>query len=248
MKKLIVPLLVLLIFFFFTPVPQAYAAGIAFDAYAQAGDGSFSSLTATLTVGSNANRVVFACVEGTTAASDRITGVTYTKGGVQVAMTLIAHSQGASTRWVSLWYGVNPDSGSNSIIAASSPTDIIGIATDDYSGVNQLMKYAPVATDASTSGSFSSAVIAQSVTTIQDNSWAVLCDHGPGTFTPATGTTLRGQDSNGYGLSDTNAVVHPAGSVTLGTTNSSNWTVEMASFSPAASAVVIQPLWPFFGF
>ena len=156
-------------------------------------------------------------------------------------MTLIGHIKGASGRWVSLWFGINPDSGSISITAASSPTDIIGIADASYTGVNQSMKYVPTATDASTTGSFTSSAISQSVTTIQDNSWAMLCVHG-NTLSGGANTTVRVANANGYGIGDTNAVVHPAGSVTLASSNSSNWSVVMASFSPVFVApAVIGP-------
>lgn len=221
---------------------QAFAA-IAFDAANSVGDGSFSSRSVTLTVSSSANRVVFACVEGTTQSTDRITSVTYLMGGVATNMTLASHSKGAGARWTSLWYGIAPDSGSNTITANSNPADIIGVAVASYTGVNQSMKYVPTATDATSSNSVTSGIASGSVTTISDNSWVLMCAHGT-TLSGGQAGTLRVANVNGYGIVDSNSAKTPPGSVTVSSNPSSNWTIEIASFSPAASvsSFLLPPL------
>ncbi len=155
--------------------------------------------------------------------------VSVTLGGQ--TMTLIDKVVGSADRYGYLLYLVNPPSGSQHLIITFGSSHVIGRVISYYGGVKKTGQ--PDAFNHNVANTTTS--LSTSVTTVADNCWLVAYgksnsgDPGAG-----AGTTQR-QSQSGFGIFDSNGVIHPAGTGTLVITAGGSTTIGcvMASFSPA---------------
>lgn len=214
---------------------------IAFVAAADLGNngGATNSLTAAYTVGSGSDRLLVVVAVGDVAnGADDVTGVTYatvamTRGSVEVTTGSVY-----LTRFVYTYYLLNPAAGSNNVVISCTSNHFLIAVAADYTGVKQSGQ-----PDATANNVHISSIITQlttSITTTQDNSWAVLGSSGYGGDLPptaGTGTILRisGAVYGTPGLFDSNGVITPAQAFSM-TTNQPGSTQGMrhaiTSFSP----------------
>lgn len=212
---------------------------IAFNAAADGGNngGSSTSLTFAYTCSSGSNRLLAVNVLGD--VTDNITGVTY--NGVSMTLAAKLTPTGPDTpRWVYLFFLLAPATGSNNVIISANTTAYILAGAADYTGVNQTGQ--PDATTTHT-GSGSIMNLTSTITTVADNSWAILAEEGGGGLPPTfdVGTTRRSFDAafNTWGLFDSGGPITPAGSYTMKTDRglASNTILHViASFSPSGVA------------
>lgn len=207
---------------------------IAFDA----------ATNSTFTTGTNSflhtcggsNRILFVgTIDGTGAGS--ISNVTY----AGVAMTNIYNYNflfGSAN--LSLWYLINPASGSNTVSASGAGSINCALATS-YTGVKQSGQ-----PDAINFNNSSGSSVSTSVTTIADNCWIIALGEikSDTSCTAGSGFTFRIQGNNSggnnlqLGFEDTNGPIHPPG-VTTTAMNfgaSTDNTIAAVSFSPALSS------------
>ncbi len=243
MKKLLLSLL--LVFSLFVAPLTSFAA-IAFDS--AGGENKVDSgltISYSQTVGSGSDRILFSCVTDQSGISTNVSGITFNS----VAFTKIAErNNGALDGVTSLWYLVNPASGSHTL-EATRTLDVNGImmVSSSYTGAAQSSQPDASATAVPTTDPFG-----VSVTSIADNSWAVLCAYVRDKTPIAAGSSTTQRSTNGAGgtasgqsgIFDGNAAVTPAGSVTLNVnpTGSSvnGFSAVMATFAPSV-AVSITP-------
>src|SRR6185312_13655052 len=164
-----------------------------------------------------------------TSTSTDWTGFTY--GGV--ALTQIQTGQTATNR-ISLWYLVNPASGSNTLTGTWPGNQTHGVIVSSYTGVNQST---PINT--STAGTGSGTSLTQSVTTNVDQCWAVYAGAtgGASAITADTNSTLVGISSTNFeALFDTqgHGDITPAGSFSM--------TFDGASASKAGIMAALAPI------
>lgn len=195
--------------------------------------GTFSHTT------SGSNRILFVHVTGDS-AGDNVSGVTY----AGVTMTLVAKltnsPQTFGDRWRYLFVLVNPAVGANTVSIADSgfANAFLAIAAS-YTGAAQTGQPDASATNTTVSNS---TTFASSITSIADNCWSfcAISQNGGAVLTAGTGTTLRGtQAATGDIVSDSNGVIHPAGSYTMNYTSgsSNHWGSFIATISPATATV-----------
>lgn len=211
---------------------------IAFDNAAALGQTTSAvnqTLTASYTItGSNTCLVVWA--SQTSSAGDWISGVTW--GGV--ALTRVnrqAFFAGEGTD-MSMYVLFGASAGTANIIISSSSGGnsivIVGMAAS-YTGVGT----GPADASTTHTGTSVGTSYATTLTTVADNCWTVAgfaCNEVSGN-SGGTGTTLRfGNSSTGFGVLDSNAVVHPAGSNTLTLSNAGGLTAmsNMLSLAPVS--------------
>lgn len=177
--------------------------------------GSTNNLTVAYTVGSGLNRMVVCGVEcgttGNTNPTVQYNSVSLTSGVVESPAT-----------WgLSLWYGLNPASGSHNFAITSSGTDFITALAADYTGVAQTGQPDNTGTgqDSAPNNTFS-----HSYSTIADNCAIIGFFAGDGgtpsvaaPFSLAASQTGVQGTSNTVGLAE-DILVHPAGSVSLAST------------------------------
>jgi len=204
---------------------------IAFDA-TSTGSANASSVTVAHTV-TGSNPFLFVVIRD---LDNLLTGVTY----ASVAMTQIGTTQGAGGNNVSLWYLVNPATGTNNIVATKSAgVSNIRASGTSYTGVSQ------GAPEASTTGAGGAGTtFSQSVTTITDNAW-VVWGLGENTGSPPTAganTTSRITDGAATAIFDAGGAVTPAGSKTLNASTAVSadaWGGTIVSIAPAAATVAL---------
>lgn len=224
------------------PGPAWYAVGtapassIAFNAAADLGNngGTTNSLTASYTVGTGSNRMLYVTVAGDTAAND-VTGVTYNG----VAMTsLFAGFQGGNSlnRYIYSFFLLNPPSGSHSVVVSSSSNHYLLAGAADYTGVAQSGQPDAVTTNFSAPGAGS---ITTTLTTVAANSWIIASTPGFSGNPPVAGTgdIRRTYDTTytTWGIFDSNGGITPpaATSMTMTVASSSPPLLcGMASFKP----------------
>lgn len=200
--------------------------------------------TTTSSLGSAVTSITFA---HTCTGSDRILFVaTANNGGVNVtgvtyngvAMTNIgwALSNNAPSKSY-LWYLIAPATGANNVIVSLSWSASVIAKVASYTWVKQSAQ--PDAFSLwwpTTTTSYS-----QSVTTIADNSWAIMCWMGRtgSAITAGANTFIRSNIElvlAGLFIIDTNSPKTPAGTDTMNVTSGSQeFTGIMASFSPLVS-------------
>lgn len=209
---------------------------IAFDAATDLGSTLSGDTLTTAHTCTGTDRILFVGTVGK-AGTDTISGVTYNG----VAMTKIATAQVATRRYSTLWYLINPASGSNNVVISSSETNVIEGLAASYTGAKQSGQ--PDAQNTNTAVSSSS--IAVSVTSVADNCWHMMFvgnTSGGSTSSAGSGTTQRVTGSTffvGNAMLDSNGPKTPAGSYTLNN-NQTDGTSELAavavSFAPAGGA------------
>jgi hypothetical protein len=161
-----------------------------------------------------------------------------------VSMTSL-YSETASQQRYGIFYLANPATGSNTLttthVGGGSNVYHFG-SVASYSGVDQTT---PI--DASpVSQAYSGTAVSDSVTTVADNAWAIMClmDSGGGTVpTAGAGTTFREPATAGQwnGLLDSNGPVTPAGSKTLNANFSPSTPGRVWTFSIAPAVGATTP-------
>lgn len=204
---------------------------IAFDA-TSTGNGSGTSITVAHTCTGD-NRILWVGVrtfDGSTPASDPVSGITYNG----VAMTLAGTRNNPATDQVSyLYYLIAPATGANNIVVSCSSVDEIAVRATSYTGA--LQSGVP---DAYATGADTTSPLTITVTTILDNCWLVgLFDGDSGNgITASTNATNRNTNGNSDLIVDTNGAQTPAGSHSMTcTTTSFKLYGIVASFAPVAA-------------
>lgn len=192
------------------------------------------------TVGSGSSRaLVVANIGGI--SSDLVTGIKWntTESFVKIGSSVLV--PGVNGRYLSLWYILNPTSGTHSITITNSSSEYSEPFAVSYAGFTQSGQ--PDANTTNTAASGSSDVTT-SVTTVADNCWTVLFAVGRAADIGAgTGSTSRSVNAGGAGIFDSNAALTPAGSKSMTITRSgaTEAGMIMASFSPATSSPSSSP-------
>lgn len=179
------------------------------------------------------NLILWVMANTSDVAANSITGVTYNS----VAMTLVAAQNTTQPLTTSLWYLINPATGTNSVVVSSSSSrNLVGQAAS-YTGASQTG-----VPDASAGNAFASSTITQSVTTVADNCWLVGAFVGNRATSAGTGTTIRQGSGSSHVICDSNGAKTPAGSYSLQLTQSDGTTsaFEVASFAPAGASVAAR--------
>lgn len=195
---------------------------ISFVAAADIGNngGTTNSLSANYSCGSGLNRLLVVCINGDKTVDD-VTGVTYAGTSMTFAVKNLAAGM---DRHQYIYFLLSPASGTNSVVISCTSTHYLLAGAADYSGVAQSGQ--PDATTTNVAGSSSNTSLTTSITTIADNSWAILMetdyDLNSDNLPPvaSTGDTRRAFDGpfGGWGMFDSNGPVTPAGSYSLTTT------------------------------
>jgi len=184
---------------------------IAFDS-ASSGQSTTSSVTVAHTI-SGSNRVLIVAGEDNGGSN---WSVTYPVGGVPTTMTQVNTSDTASG--LKLFYLLNPDTGTNNIVATKSSGTFIVITAASYTGVSQTGF--PDNSVKNTYPSSGAATEPITLTPTVANCWVVGAAfvNSNATTTAGAGTTIRATNNNasgGVGLGDNNAAINPAASTTL---------------------------------
>lgn len=242
--------LVLSTFYLFNGIPYARADSIAFQNSAWNGTGSnVSTFNVPLTGCSTSNSIVWAHVNRN--ANTGVLSLT-DNGNAMTESTSTAGGFGGNQQ--SWWYLTGATSTVVNVIISNTTAVTWGLYVACYSGAAQTN---PVDTTAFGHGaavttdpvSFTGA----SATTV-NNDWSIVAyaTTQPASIVSGTNYTQRKTDTtiNGYGYGDSGAAITPAGGTFTMTASSASATYFglAVSFKPAASAAVVQPLWPFFGF
>lgn len=172
--------------------------------------------------------------------NDVETGVTY--GGQAMTLAVKNNDVLGGGRWAYLWYLVSPPTGSNNVVITASGTmDVLESTAVSYSGAKQTGQPDSTATNTSSSGTSLTA----SLTTVADNSWAIIVSRNEAVSAPSAGTgvTQRGSVRTQFFIGDSNGALTPAGSHSM-TVNYSNAVtgavVIAASFSPTVATPASQ--------
>lgn len=130
----------------------------------------------------------------------------------------------------------------NIVVTRNTTTNYLMVMAASYTGVNQSMVWSGGgATDATNTGSGTASTFTGTVTSIADNSWAILtCEFDNASLSAGTGSTLRQSQIPGYvawGIFDTNGAKTPAGSISMGINGASGgYRYAIATISPAVSS------------
>ncbi len=140
--------------------------------------------------------------------------------------------QGASGSYSYMWYVKGLAAALHTIVVTTDGATYTPGGSTNYTGV-----LGSLDTSSKFSGT-SQTSRTQSVTTTDDNCWAVMTLRWGGeTVSASSGVTFR-QNNSGYTLGDSNGPIHPAGSYSMVMTAASDVLgVVMAAFSPVAPPV-----------
>lgn len=216
-------------------VPLGSNAAIAWDAADSNNVTTATSVTYGMTVGAGSNLALFV---GLATDAANVTGCTYNS----VAMTQIGISDSAAGK-AYLFYLLNPATGTNNVVCSASATTDFYPTASSYTGVNQSMTY----TGGSPTDAVDTTVLAgggtsslKTVTSIQDNSWAIAMYTHQRTITVGLGTqraTGNTTDTRAQ-LVDTGTASTTAGIMSINGTHSAagvSIAAIIASFSPAVA-------------
>src|SRR3989475_102101 len=211
----------------------AAVLGIAVDNLATSAVSTDSSglVTISFTVGTGANRLL---IVGGTVDNFAITGVTY--GGTALTQA-VADTQKPTG---SIWYLVNPPSGTASFVVTSTPSKGAIVGVISFTGVDQSTPIPTTATNDNANGRTSPATV--SITNANANSWVMdLVGSGHiGGFTNGASTTTQwnlDSGSTNAGASSTTGPLSPS------TVTNFSWTLP----TPDAWADVAVEIKPFAG-
>lgn len=208
---------------------------IAFDAATDLGSTLSGDTLTTAHTCTGTDRILFVGTVGKV-NQDTISGVTYNG----VAMTKITTAQYAARRYSTLWYLINPASGSNNVVITSSETNVIQGLAASYTGAKQSGQ-----PDAQNTGTALASSIAVAVTSVADNCWHIMYvgnASGGSVSSAGSGTTQRVVGTTffpGNAILDSNSAKTPAGSYTLNnnqTDSGSELAAVAVSFAPAGGA------------
>lgn len=206
---------------------------IAFDAATyQENYSAGTSATKAFTTSGSDRFLVVSCHSST--SSTPASAVTYNGVSMTQIGSTITISPGVA--WLSLWYLINPASGSNNVVATKSAGENLSLAIASYTGVKQSGQ-----PDASGSTTGSSTSPSRSITSIADNCWAIMAIAGDGTggtLSSSTGWTKRDSAFTRGSIGDNNAAKTPAGSISqTGTLSTSQaWGVIQITIAPAVAS------------
>ena len=210
---------------------------IAFDAAVGGEDNTAgTSITLSLTVGSGSDRMLVVGVgTGVTGGIYRVSGVTYNGD----AMTQRVGTIAPQANFVhGLWYLINPDSGTNNVVASfSTSASLSWMGAAAYTGVAQ------TAPEASNSGTGAGTTEVGSVVSTSDNAWGVMWGVNNGnSISASTGCTERADGVRGS-IFDSNGPKTPAGSIsmTFTGTNDNHGFLAFALAPAAAAAPAFRP-------
>lgn len=204
------------------------------------GNGSFGGTTtpttASFTVGAGANRMILVAVRTNSSSATPATGVTYNG----VAMALVVFMQkgvGSNFLSLSLYALYAPASGANNVmITWGASYFVYAYNVVSYSGAAQSTPSNSASLVQTTSGSANAAM---PITTLSNNSWAVifLFDSFGGTISFTRGT-LRQQVTSDLGIGDSNGAITPAGTYTflVGSANTDSWQSTVVEIPQVATA------------
>jgi len=238
MKRYIAPIVLSLLL-----IPSLASAAISFDTNSAKLTGTGTN---TFTPGTGSNAVMVIWVEGEVGGSDNVTGVTVdTHAATQETKLQCAASD---FDYGYLYLGGGDGASHNIVVSTTGASPLYHVVS--YFGVKQ-----STTIDATNNSDTSYSIAAahnSSITTIADNSWALIwvSQTGSRTATITSGGTTRVSLSGSDNLvGDSNAAVHPAGSntftITPGGSGSSNGCSLMMSLAPApATASNPFQLWP----
>lgn len=220
---------------------------IAFDAASDGGAITATSLSWSHTC-TGANRILFVGFNGdNSGGADDITGVTYNSVAMTLAVKKINPTSG--DRNLYLYYLIAPATGSHTVTISASGSHNLSGGALSYTGAKQSSQ--PDATTTNVEVSSASKTLTTAIVTVNDNSWSVLlegCFDGSSGPIAGTGATLRQLDTistfGAWGLFDSNAAIHPAGSYSMTTTRTSDpfglcIVHVVASFQPDTGAAVV---------
>src|SRR2546425_951723 len=211
----------------------AAVLGIAIDNLATSAVSTDSSglVTISFTVGTGANRLL---IVGGTVDNFAITGVTY--GGTALTQA-VADTQKPTG---SIWYLVNPPSGTASVVVSSSPSKGAIIGVISFTGVDQSTPIPTTATNDNANGRTSPATV--SITNANANAWVMdlVASGHIGGFTNGASTTTQwnlDSGSTNAGASSTTGPLSPS------TVTNFSWTLP----TPDAWVDVAVEIKPFAG-
>ncbi len=203
---------------------------IAFDAVSGGGvSASFWSHT----VAGGSNRLLVVGAFDDTGVSNLLTAVVW---NTSESFTKIGQVQGPGDRWVSLWYLLNPTSGTFNVALTTTAGAFQGYATS-YSGVGAL--------DATTTATASGSPGPVSATiTVATNAWIVsILKEDLGAGITWTNATERRATGNGLHMADSNAAL-TGSQTTQGTLGggSHSYGLVVASFTEAGGGFIAPPV------
>src|SRR5256712_3820101 len=211
----------------------AAVLGIVVDNLATSAVSTDSSglVTISFTVGTGANRLL---IVGGTVDNFAITGVTY--GGTALTQA-VADTQKPTG---SIWYLVNPPSGTASVVVSSSPSKGAIIGVISFTGVDQSTPIPTTATNDNANGRTSPATV--SITNANANAWVMdlVASGHIGGFTNGASTTTQwnlDSGSTNAGASSTTGPLSPS------TVTNFSWTLP----TPDAWVDVAVEIKPFAG-
>ncbi len=232
---------------------------IAFVSAADLGDNSntTNNLTASYTCGSGLARLLVVAIIGdelSVTAQDDITGVTYAGTTMQLGAKLADNTGTKPPRYTYLYHLINPTSGANNVVINCTNTHYIAALAGDYTGVSAIGQ--PDATKTNDDPTGTGVALTTTITTVANNSWAVLIALGYSDGTPPTASTgdIRRTFDAAFGeigLFDSNGAITPAGNYSMST----NWPVSagngighvIVSFLPVGPVSVDRWLLPLSG-
>jgi len=203
---------------------------IAFDVASEAFSNSAQTLAWSHTC-SGANRRLWVAVM--TLSGRSVSTVTFN------GTNLTALTRSAGGQPVQLWFLDAPSTGTHSIVVSiGTPNSYIYAAAASYTGVRQTGT-----ADSQNTQSVVGSSVSTSVTTVEDNSWVILCarNDSSGDTNASTNSTERAAGASGtVQLYDSNSPVTPAGSFSMTVTNGGSYqtTIAMASFAPVSNSPV----------
>lgn len=195
---------------------------------------SSASVTVSHTISGTDRILVLGITTFDSTATNLVSGITYDG----VAMTKLTEIAVQANARMSVWYLIAPNTGTNDIVATFAANQTyVWLAAASYTGVKQ--SGFPDASNSSATPT--SSTISDSVTTVADNCWVVMCGYGGSAgITAGANTTLRAVSvgDTRQGICDNNAAKTPAGSVTLTLNcNNDNTAAVIFSLEPAPTSI-----------
>jgi hypothetical protein len=195
-------------------VPPANSSGIGRDTSKSFNSGaSAASQTISYTVGSTANAFLTVTFVSNQTGSDDVTSVTY--NGVAMTQQQKVTTNG-NARWSYYLFIASPDGSAHNLVINYSPNDSSKGVIASWNGAKQS------GLDASTNRSNTTGPFNDAITTVADNSWTLLdLVSIDGNWTVGSGSNnVIGSGASSTAIFDSNGVIHPAGSNTMTSTNS----------------------------
>ncbi len=211
--------------------------GIAFDnSTLNTANFDVSSSIFSHTVIGNTNGFLVVAVEFNPNSSYAITGITYDGAAL---IDTGWHPSASLTGAISVWYLFAPSAGTHNVVITATTPTIRHAIVASYTGVRQ--SGFPDASGTGNPDIITTATthMAESVTTVADNSWVIMpfTKNGGSTPTGDFGTVLR-QIAEPFGgninFADSNGPVHPAGAYAIGATtpDANKWASVFFSIAP----------------